>query len=81
MLGCFAPELIEVHWAFVQLNALVAVTFEEFFKPHVDVSPGSLRAHKATPNPACKGSYKKQSEGRHNKDIGQQRQILWPQGQ
>ena len=72
MFSRFAQKLVSIHGAFVKFDALVAIALKFFFKPHVNISPGGLRTHKATPHTTGKGGNEEQGKGRDNKDVSQQ---------
>ena len=81
MLKCFAPELVEVHGPFIQLDTLIAGAFDFLFAPDIHVNPGSLRAHKTTPHTACKCGNKKQGESSDDKYVREQGEVLRPKSQ
>ncbi|MNO94772.1 hypothetical protein D3C76_863990 [compost metagenome] len=80
VLGELAQELVAAHGRAVQLHALVAVTFGDFFAPHVDPRPHALRAGVAAPDPAGVDGDEEQAERGDDEDAREQDEVLRPDG-
>ena len=80
VLGAFAQQLLQAHGLLVELHALVAVTLGDFFAPHEDPSPDTLRAGITAPHASGENRNEEQAEGADDQQPGQQGEILRPEG-
>ncbi|MNS65569.1 hypothetical protein D3C72_987390 [compost metagenome] len=80
MFAELAHELVGAHRRLVELDALVAVTFGDFFAPHENPGPDALRAGIAAPDPSGVHGDEEQAEGGDDQHAGQQNEILRPEG-
>ena len=78
MFSQLAQKFLRGHRRFVELHALVAITFSDFLRPHEHPGEDALWAGVAAPHATGEYGNKKQAEGGDDQQRGEQDEILRP---